>query len=76
VTDEANPLPGFMRRDLWAAKMNRTDFTAKRWQDKGKIVVAYFGHIPFVDLEATAARARGKDKRQSKRGPIQKTPEA
>jgi hypothetical protein len=56
-----------MRRDLWAAKMNRTDFTAKRWQDQGKIVVTYFGQIPFVDLEATAARARGEDKK-SRRG--------
>jgi hypothetical protein len=65
---EASPLPGFERRDLWAAKMDRSDASAKRWQDRGRIVVRYLGNIPFVDLEATAARVRGEDRPRRRRG--------
>jgi hypothetical protein len=62
-----NALPGFLRRALWAAQMGKSDFTAKRWQDAGKIVVVYMGKDPYVDLEKTAARLRGDDKRRGGR---------
>jgi hypothetical protein len=59
-----DPLPGLMPRIEWAAKTNRCDRTAKRLQDAGKIVVRYIGKIPYVDIEATAARIKGEDKRR------------
>ena len=62
-----NPLPGFMPRHEWAAQLGKCDRTAKRLQDAGRIVVIYIGKDPFVDLERTAARLRGEDKR-SRRG--------
>jgi hypothetical protein len=40
-----NPLPGFMLRSKWAAARGRCDRTAKRAQDRGEIVVHYFGKI-------------------------------
>ena len=55
-------LPGFMLRSEWAAMMGKCDVTAKRWQDKGKIVVVYLGQEAYVDIEKTAARLRGEDK--------------
>jgi hypothetical protein len=60
---DAFVLPGFMPRKTWAAALNRHDRTAKRMQDRGEIVVRYFGNLPCVDLEATAARRRGEDGR-------------
>ena len=61
------PLPGLMPRREWAARIGKRDATAKRWQDKGKICVVYLGQDPYVDLEKTAARLRGEDKRRGGR---------
>jgi hypothetical protein len=64
---EAFVLPGFLPRREYAKKIGRCDRTAKRQQDRGEIIVRYFGNLPCVDLEATAARARGED-RPKRRG--------
>ena len=59
-------LPGLVPRKVWAASLKppRTDWTARRWQRAGRIVVRYpFGSkTPFVDVPATAARERGDDR--------------
>jgi hypothetical protein len=62
-------IPGFMLRRDWAAQLKppKTDWTAKRWQDAGKIVVRYIGKDPYVDIEATIARMRGDDKPKRRR---------
>jgi hypothetical protein len=65
---QSDPLPGFELRSKWAARLGKSDATAKRWQDRGKVVVKYFGRDPYVDIEATAARARGDDKPKRRRG--------
>jgi hypothetical protein len=57
-------LPGFMPRHEWAAQIGKCDRTAKRLQDAGRIVVIYIGKDPYVDLERTASRLRGQDKRR------------
>jgi hypothetical protein len=68
MTDTLEPLPGFIRRDEYMARFGKSDFTGRRWQQKGEIVVVYFGKEPFVDLEATARRMRGEDKPRRRRG--------
>jgi hypothetical protein len=67
MNDALSALPGLERRDLWAARLGKCDKTAKRWQDRGLIVVRYLGKDPYVDLEKTAARLRGDDKRRGNR---------
>jgi hypothetical protein len=63
VAEDSNPLPGFMPRPQYMRVVhNKTDFTGRRWQAKGQLVVEYFGKTPFVDTVATAARARGEDR--------------
>jgi hypothetical protein len=62
MTDQTCPLPGFKHRDLFMQEMDRRPATGRRWQGKGLIVVRYFGKEPYVDLDATAARARGEDR--------------
>jgi hypothetical protein len=62
----SNPLPGFMLRRDWAAARGRCDRTAKRAQDRGEIVVRYFGKDPYVDIEATIARSRGEDRKRGR----------
>jgi hypothetical protein len=64
---QSDPLPGFELRSKWAARLGKSDWTAKRWQDAGKIVVRYFGKDPYGDIEATAARNRGDDKPKRRR---------
>ena len=64
---QSDPLPGFELRSKWAARLGKSDWTAKRWQDAGKIVVRYIGRDPYVDIEATAARNRGDDKPKRRR---------
>jgi hypothetical protein len=65
---QSDPLPGFELRSKWAERIGKCDATAKRWQDRGTLVVEYFGRDPYVDIEATAARMRGDDKPQRRRG--------
>jgi hypothetical protein len=63
VTKDFDPLPGFMPRPQYMRVVhNKSDFTGRRWQAKGTLVVKYFGKSPFVDTEATAARARGENR--------------
>ena len=72
MTDtDADPLAGLMPRPQWARKaLNKSDRTAKRLQDAGRIVVTYIGKDPYVVLEATARRLRGEDRpRRNGRGP-------
>ena len=55
------PLEGFEPRDPWVrVNFDKGSRTAKRWQDTGVLVVRYFGRDPYVDVEATARRARGE----------------
>jgi hypothetical protein len=63
---EAFVLPGFLPRKVFAKKIDRCDRTVKRMQDRGEVVVTYFGNQPFVDLEKTLARRRGEDKRRGR----------
>jgi len=67
-TDTIDPLPGFVLRKQWAEARGRCDRTAKRAQDRGEIVVRYFGKDPYVDVEATIARSRGEDRRRGRAG--------
>jgi hypothetical protein len=70
TTDDAPSalLPGFMLRKQWARQaLNKCDRSAKRLQDKGLIVVRYFGKDPYVDIPATAARMRGEDGRRGRK---------
>lgn len=67
VDTEQHAIPGFVHRDVWAAQLGKCARTAKRWQDTGKIVVVYLGRLPFVDLEKTAARLRGEDRRTGRK---------
>ena len=60
---DAELLPGFERRDIYMARAHgKSDFTGRRWQAAGKIVVRYFGRTPMVDIAATLARMRGDDR--------------
>jgi hypothetical protein len=68
MPDTSEPLPGFVLRSEYMARFGKTDFTGRRWQQKGEIVVRYFGNEPYVDLEATAARKRGEDRPRRHRG--------
>jgi hypothetical protein len=66
--ERSSLLPGLMPRKEWARKaLKSCDRTAKRLQDKGRIVVEYIGKEPFVVIEATAARLRGDDKPKRRR---------
>ena len=56
-------LHGFMRRDVYMRQVHgKSDYTGKRWQDRGELVVEYFGRTPMVDTIRTAARKRGEDR--------------
>jgi hypothetical protein len=46
---------------------NKSDFTGKRWQDQGTLVIQYIGKTPYVDCQATAARLRGEDQPRRRR---------
>jgi hypothetical protein len=66
VDEEA--LPGFMPRPEYMRRVHgKSDYTGRRWQAAGTLVVRYFGRTPFVDTAATAARARGEDRPARKR---------
>jgi hypothetical protein len=55
-------LPDFVPRPEYMRRVHdKSDFTGRRWQRAGKLVVKYFGRTPWVDTVATAARARGED---------------
>ena len=66
-SQHAEPATGVHASARVGAQLGKCDRTAKRLQDAGRIVVIYIGKDPFVDLERTAARLRGEDKR-SRRG--------
>ena len=62
------PLPGFMSRAEYMKQVhNKSDFTGRRWQARGELVVRYFGRTPFVDTEATIRRLRGEDQPRRRR---------
>jgi hypothetical protein len=64
VSESNESLPGFMERAAYMReKHGKSDFTGKRWQDRGLLVVRYFGRTPHVDLIATAERARREERR-------------
>jgi hypothetical protein len=63
MTDTIDPLDGFMPRPDYMRKVHdKSDYTGRRWQANGTLIVRYFGKTPFVDIAATAARARGEDR--------------
>ena len=65
---EDDLLPGFMPRDQYMRVVHgKSDFTGRRWQEQGDLVVRYFGRTPFVDTVATAARMRGEDRPRRQR---------
>jgi hypothetical protein len=51
VANEPDALPGLMPRQKWAALVGKSDATAKRWQDQGKIVVTYVAKTPTSILK-------------------------
>ena len=60
-----SPTPGLVPRVRWGQELDPPahDKTVYKWQREGKIVVVYpFGRTPYVDVEATAERARGLDR--------------
>lgn len=59
----SDALPGLMPRRRWAQEvLHKSDRTAKRLQDAGRIVVTYIGKEPYVVIEATGRRLRGEDR--------------
>ena len=53
------PHGGFMRRDDYMRQVHkRVDYTGKRWQKAGLLVVRYVGKTPYVDITATEAHWR------------------
>jgi hypothetical protein len=61
-------LPGLVRRSEYARRaLNAGDKTAKRLQDAGQLVVHYVGRVPYVDIEATARRIRGEERRRGRK---------
>jgi hypothetical protein len=69
MLDTSTVLPGLMRRaEYMRVVHNKTDFTGKRWQRQGLLVVRYIGKAPYVDLEATTRRMRGEDQLKRRRG--------
>ena len=70
MAEDPNPLPGFMPRPQYMREVHgKSDFTGRRWQAKGELVVEYFGRTPFVNTSATAARKRGEDRLCRRRKP-------
>jgi hypothetical protein len=64
----SDALPGLMPRSKWAQEaLGKSDRTAKRLQDAGRIVVRYIGKDPYVDIEATSRRLRGEDGRRGRK---------
>jgi hypothetical protein len=63
MADRSNPLPDHMpRAEYMRVVHGKSDYTGRRWQAKGEIVVDYFGRTPHVNIPATAARKRGEDR--------------
>jgi hypothetical protein len=62
-------LPGLVPRKTFGASLNppRSEFTVRRWEREGRIVVRRIGRVAFVDLDATAARMRGEDQLRPRR---------
>jgi hypothetical protein len=64
----SDALPGLMPRHKWAKEaLGKSDRTAKRLQDAGRIVVRYIGKDPYVDIAATSLRLRGEDRRRGRK---------
>jgi hypothetical protein len=55
--------PGLMPLAQFREEVPRCDRTYRRWRAEGKIVIHELGNEKFVDLEKTAARMRGEEKR-------------
>ena len=61
-------LPGFVPRAEYMKRVHgKSDWTGRRWQDAGRLVVTYFGRTPFVDVVATIARTKGEDRPKRRR---------
>ena len=67
TSGEACLLPGLMPLREFGRRVNVTDRTLLRWRDQGKLVVCDLGNERFVDLEKTAARVRGEDRRRGRK---------
>ena len=63
---EAFVLPGFLPRKQFAEQVGVCERTIKRRVDAGEVVERNFGRMRLVDVEATAARMRGEDRRSRK----------
>jgi hypothetical protein len=60
-------LPGLMPLKEFKQHVgNKCDRTIQRWRDAGKVVIVELGNERFVDLEATARRLRGEDRRNGR----------
>jgi predicted site-specific integrase-resolvase len=68
TSSDAFLLPGLMPLKEFGRRVNRCSRTLKRWEDQGKLVVFALGNERLVDLEKTAARLRGEERRRSLRG--------
>jgi hypothetical protein len=67
MRDEAL-LPGFVPRPDYMQRVHgKSDFTGRRWQRLGLLVVKYIGRSPFVDVEATTKRLKGEERPQRRR---------
>jgi predicted site-specific integrase-resolvase len=74
MTDQIDPLPGFVPRKQWARLHGISDYTAHRWWKQGRIVIRRLGKEPLVDVEATIKRLRGEDQQPRRRGRPRKVP--
>jgi hypothetical protein len=65
---EACLLPGLMPlREFQRRVGNKCDRTMQRWRAAGKLVIVELGSERFVDIEKTAARIRGEDRRRGRK---------
>jgi predicted site-specific integrase-resolvase len=67
ASDETCLLPGLMPLKEFGRRVNVCDRTLARWRDQGKLVVYSLGNERFVDLEKTADRLRGQDRRRGRK---------
>ena len=64
---EAHLFPGLVPIDEFRRRAKRCRRTMDRWRDQGTLVVYKLGNSLFVDVERTAARMRGEDRRRGQK---------
>jgi hypothetical protein len=56
--DEIDILPGLMPRETFRRRVKRSEYTLRRWEAQGKLVIIELGNLRLVDVPATLKRLR------------------